>query len=301
MGVHWLKNKNYFPVFIVAMITVSLSGDIFFYTQSIDDIEQREAEKIRSIAVLSSNLIDYSLVKNVIEKGDNNSLEYKNLKKELEKIMECNSDIDDAYIMIKSDKTNIWLFVAGGYSTQDLDENGILTEDELEVELFEEYDISPYENMKKAFDAPIVDEEMYCDKWGCFISAYAPIKDDSGEAFAIIGIDIMNDKLLQKKDALLHETILMVSATIILSSFLGLFFWKNQKNIFEKNKELKKANEEILESKKKIEESNISLKNKVEELDKFKKLTVNRELKMMELKEKIKKLEEQHLEGKNIG
>jgi len=300
IGKHLIKNKNFFVVFIIAMIMVSLLGDIFFYMQSSEDLDEKEAEKIKSIAVLSSKLIDHSLIKDVIETGDNESLEYKTLKKELEKIMDCNSDIDDAYIMIKSDKPDIWLFVAGGYSTVDLNEDGEITEEEYEVSLFEEYNVSQYENMKKSFDVVVTDEEMYCDKWGCFISAYAPITDDSGEAFSIIGIDIINDRLLQKKDALLYETIVLALVTIILSGTLGLLFFRLQRNLFKKNKEIEKSNEALVESKKKLEEFNIDLKSKVEELVSFKKLTVGRELKMMELKKQIKKLEEQHSGENNI-
>ena len=56
---------------------------------------------------------------------------------------------------------------------------------------------------------------------------------------------------------------------------------------------------EIEEKEKKVKESNEKLKEKLEELEKINKLTIGRELKMVELKEEIEKLKKEL--GKNKG
>jgi methyl-accepting chemotaxis protein len=44
--------------------------------------------------------------------------------------------------------------------------------------------------MLEAFEHPVFEKEFYNDKWGIFISAYAPIKDQEGKSVAILGSDV---------------------------------------------------------------------------------------------------------------
>jgi uncharacterized protein Yka (UPF0111/DUF47 family) len=63
------------------------------------------------------------------------------------------------------------------------------------------------------------------------------------------------------------------------------------KEIVNLSEALNKASEQIYLSKKELEESKEEMAKRVAELEKFFKLTVNRELKMIELKKCIKKLQ----------
>lgn len=65
-----------------------------------------------------------------------------------------------------------------------------------------------------------VEDEPTVDRWGTFISGFAPIKDDQGKVIAVIGIDrLAHDILAHQRD--LFNALL---AGLIIVVFLGAFF-----------------------------------------------------------------------------
>lgn len=90
--------------------------------------------------------------------------------------------------------------------------------------LGDEYDLLPA--MEIAFDGTVsADEKFYTDKWGTFLSGYAPIIDSQGNVVAVIGIDIDASLIIQERNSMILNLIiknvisiiLMLIVTIILS------------------------------------------------------------------------------------
>ena len=71
--------------------------------------------------------------------------------------MRIDPGIAEMYTMTRSAKPVFYLFVVDASPPRDKDGDGIISETEKPAELGEEYDISPFPEMKKAFDAPIAD------------------------------------------------------------------------------------------------------------------------------------------------
>ena len=92
----------------------------------------------------------------------------------------------------------------GESDTRDLNGNGVIETNEKAVEFGEKFDVSALPEMKQAFQWSGADQEINCDKWGCWLSGYAPILDGSGNAIAVLGVDIPADRIIQqeKKDSL---------------------------------------------------------------------------------------------------
>lgn len=67
---------------------------------------------------------------------------------------------------------------------------------------------------------PMVEQEPYSDRWGTFLSAYAPIKDSAGRTVAILGIDRLYDRVLGQEAAIAKEGWLIFGLLLVLS---GLF------------------------------------------------------------------------------
>jgi GAF domain-containing protein/HAMP domain-containing protein len=67
---------------------------------------------------------------------------------------------------------------------------------------------------------PIVDQEIYTDKYGTFISGYAPIFNSKGERVGAIGVDILADTIIAKQNQILVQSILI----LLLGAALGIFF-----------------------------------------------------------------------------
>ena len=59
----------------------------------------------------------------------------------------------------------------------------------------EEFDISAYPEMQKAFETPTVDEQIVRNQNGYYLSGYAPVKDRWGNTAAIVWLVISADNL----------------------------------------------------------------------------------------------------------
>ncbi len=106
--------------------------------------------------------------------GDENTDNYREIQTILESVVDENTGIEDIYTMVKSGE-GTWLYVVDVYAMTPGIGGG--------------YDVSEYPEMQLAFEGPIADEEITIDKWGVWLSAYAPIYDEEGTAVAILGID----------------------------------------------------------------------------------------------------------------
>ncbi len=141
---------------------------------------------------------------------------FKEIRTQLLKFKSFSPFIDSIYTMVKSDKENIWLFlVDSGDKRKAFARCG------------EAYDVSDAPDMKVAFQRPSVDRELTTDKWGIFLSSYAPIYNKDGQAVAIIAIDVRADSIKQMQFLLAMRFLFILAFGIILSIILGWFFAKS--------------------------------------------------------------------------
>lgn|GEM_PF-929215 len=66
------------------------------------------------------------------------------------------------------------------------------------------------------------ESELYSDKWGTWISAFAPLKDQSGKVVAVLGLDIDAGYVRQLQQAIRGRVI--VSFVVTYSVFFGLIY-----------------------------------------------------------------------------
>ena len=115
--------------------------------------------------------------------------DYQAMRSVLQKIKTSDVRVDDVYVMVKTDKRNIWKFVVSAAITEDRNNNGKLDPEEIMPGIGEEYDVSPSPQMQIAFGGPIADVEPAPDKWGVWLSGYYPIYNANEQAVAIVGVD----------------------------------------------------------------------------------------------------------------
>ncbi|OGX07039.1 MAG: hypothetical protein A2Z88_03020 [Omnitrophica WOR_2 bacterium GWA2_47_8] len=90
----------------------------------------------------------------------------------------------------------------------------------------DKYNAARFPEMMKALNGPSADKKLEIDEWGATLSGYAPIRDSSGKAVAVIGVDA------DAKDVYsLYKTVRMrVGVTllfgILLSVLAGILFSK---------------------------------------------------------------------------
>jgi PAS domain S-box-containing protein len=101
--------------------------------------------------------------------------------------------------------------------TSDADGNGTIEEKEKKVRFAEKFDVTALPEMKKAFTKSSADQEINCDKWGCWLSGYAPIIDKKGNAIAILGVDIPAEQIIRQERK--TEIAIMTGLGIIATLF----------------------------------------------------------------------------------
>lgn len=156
-------------ILILVIFTVIL-GTACFYSFN------KEYEKLRNEAKNSItkyiDCVDGDKLQAVMEKQDIKSEEFKEI---YDSMVKANVlyDFKDTYTMGKKSDTTGYFIVNASADPAGLGEEYAL-EDE----------------MKEAFNGKVVvTRKPYTDKWGTCISAYAPVKNSSGEVIAIVGGD----------------------------------------------------------------------------------------------------------------
>ncbi|TBR15980.1 HD domain-containing protein, partial [bacterium] len=135
---------------------------------------------------------------------------YKEIRDVLRKIKDSSSLIDSVYTMVKTNKDDIWAFVVdSGDKKRTIAYCG------------ERYDVSNMPQMRLAFNGPIVDEEPSADKWGMWLSGYAPVYNRQGQGVAIVGIDVSIESIHDMQAILLSRFLWALLSGIILSIFMG--------------------------------------------------------------------------------
>ncbi|MBU1727660.1 MAG: hypothetical protein KJ880_08530, partial [Candidatus Omnitrophica bacterium] len=183
-------------IFACVMILVLFASGYLIYKTALGEQKEELRSKIVSMAKLSSLLINGDLHSSIKpEIASQATPAYIEIKSILEKIRKSDSLIDSVYTMVKSNKEDIWVFIVDSGNKR-----GIT------AYCGERYDVSRFPEMRKAFTVPSVDKKCNIDKWGMFLSGYAPIYNSQKEVVAIVGIDV-TAKSIQRLQLLLAKKI----------------------------------------------------------------------------------------------
>lgn len=196
-----------FVSLISMLILISLNLIVF---RNIFSKMQQDAKNYVQDA---QGIIDADKLNNVINNGDMNSIEYKEIR---ETMIKWKNDKDVTYVYTLSKGENNANFIVDG---------SIVNSDEIG----EEYPLE--DEMKDAFDGQVsVNKKPMKDDLGTFISAYAPVKDSSGNIIAIVGIDKEVSEFVVIKNKILLDVIIAAVIIMILSIGISTFFSKKLSN-----------------------------------------------------------------------
>lgn len=211
-------------IFIFLLVGVLFVTTYFIYQSAITQQSEELRNKLLSQVRLASMLIDTEkLVQIKPELASQNTLIYKEIKQILDRIRNSDKIIDSVYTMIKSDKENIWIFLVDSG-----DKRG------MSAFCGELYDVSKIPEMQMAFSLPSADKKFNADKWGVFVSGYAPLHNRLGEAKAIVGIDIKAESIRNMQLILAKKIVWVLVLGVLFSLFLGWFVAKNITNPIKK-------------------------------------------------------------------
>lgn len=268
---------SYLPLVIGALITSILIYIIFQDTQSILKERLRErilglvstaslqftGEEIEEISINESKLsklIEPILSDAQITINESKIIEYINSENFLKKntiinvtqkmkaIRAINPNVKYVYILEKTKDPKNAHFVTDSDTVipVDWDGNGKLDEIEIPPLPGEDYDISDIPAVTDGFNIPSVMEELYEDKWGAFLSGYAPIKNKDGKVIAVLGMDVQVDDFYKLISATLIPFIVLAITllTMLAVQTIALVrIWGNRVNMV---KELDRQKDELL-------------------------------------------------------
>lgn len=185
-----------FSLCFCAAIALGMTYGLYLYTLNL--MKEQVGGKLMSIASTAAPEIDARDLEPLHFARDMETEAYQRVFKKLNEIRERNKDnhIMYAYIFRPTAQPTLWEFVADADSNYDIpllskDHNGDGVIDEADENAWPGllYDATGQEFVTKGLRGPMV-EGFATDKWGTFLTGFAPIRDSNGSAVAILGLDM---------------------------------------------------------------------------------------------------------------
>ena len=202
--------RAYAPIYDEAGKAIAILGVELYMDEFLDEEKNPDVIQDYWVGVVenAASEIDADKLAQLKTPEDEHTAAYGELKSILQSVKAKNPEIYEIYIMAESDKENILLYLVDVYEPP---------------EIREEYNVSEYPQMQLAFDGAIADEEITIDKWGAWLSAYAPIYDDNGTAVAIVGLDMDVGNVVIAEENLRNGLIFIFLAALLLSVIASIF------------------------------------------------------------------------------
>ena len=189
-------------------VVVLVSGSIgtYFYLNAADSLMKGLQDRLSSSAALISRTLDARELRNIRNESDiTNPVYTANLQK-LRNFRRMNTDIAYLYVMRRVGDTVF--FVIDSDETEKQALPGKKYEDAMPP-------------LMKGFTGISVDDKTYSDKWGSFLSGYAPINNGTGEY--LVGIDMRANEVQEKFTKLRISGIISLITSLILALIFSQF------------------------------------------------------------------------------
>jgi phosphoserine phosphatase RsbU/P len=156
----------------------------------------------------------------------------------LRDIMDADSQIAFAYsAILKDDKVYFILDATPPPKPGERDDS---------VSIMEQYNPAPPELLRTLRERrATVTKEPYTDKWGTFISAYAPIFDHAKNFVGAVGVDLKIDNFQRRLAQIQRVSYLAIAISFLLAIVIGLvLYWqkKTDRNIIELKRQFRIVN-----------------------------------------------------------
>ncbi|NYT07742.1 MAG: HAMP domain-containing protein [Methanomicrobiales archaeon] len=198
-------------VFLVIIILIS--GIAAFVTFDVAGGALRESirdELMTSAGIMATQVNASEILP--LKPGDEGSPAYIAVARHLATMRSANDEITNAYIMYVDDNQVI-SFVVDDFWLEDPGQA---------ARIGEVYPSPDREQIFMALSVPAASENVYTDKWGTFISGYAPIRDENGNTVAVLGIDVEASDLPERVSAVRNAYIALMGS-LILAGTLAVF------------------------------------------------------------------------------
>jgi HAMP domain-containing protein len=214
---HSLQTKLTASFVVLILVVSSLT---FFYTFSetksaLKELTQDELQALAAVTASQLSGADADAM-SALKEGDETQPVFVVLRDKLKAIRASHSDIKYVYTMRRTDGGVVFLVDADHGNKEDPG-----------AAIGEQYEGTKGE-LLKGFSS---------DKWGTFLSGYAPIRNSQGAIIGLIGIDMASDRVIEKQEFIGTTIYYVMAVAIVLAGFFILLFSKTIiKDIHELNR-----------------------------------------------------------------
>ena len=210
LWMNFSTEKKLFLSHFLAIVLVSGSMGSYFYHNAIDSLLGSLQARLKYSAALLSTTVDPKTLDQVVSPADKALDSYQKGVAHLRELVKSNPDIAFIYVMRRD----------GAVIRFVLDSDPDTPADPGEI-----YPVHVHA-LLEGFSKAGSDRELFHDKWGTFMSGFAPLH--GGEGRYVIGIDMRADEVANKLDALRTTGVLSLAFSLFLAFLFSHFFARSQ-------------------------------------------------------------------------
>lgn len=235
-----------FAIISLASLLGTLGTTYAFYQRALEAFEYQQRRELMQVARTAAVLVDGDRHRALAESGTLDSADYLALVAPLRALRKSGIVAEVYTMVLRGDEVLFVLdaaedsaFGSGGESRRAL--------------LREPYPDAPPELLEALHTgAVITDEAPTRDRWGTWMSAYAPIRDAQGRRVGIAGVDLPAEEYWARRGQIHLAGAIAFATSVLISVLFGLggyafqrFVTRHDEELTRRNDELREANEEL--------------------------------------------------------
>lgn len=192
-----------------AVVLVSGSIGSYFYSSAMDNLMHSLQSRLLNTAAMLSEVFSADELGALDSAEDMRTPEYQTLVQRLRRLANTNDDIAFVYIMRKVGERAA--FVLDSDPDQPAQPGEIYQQN--------------VPTLMQGFDHPSVDTQITTDRWGSFLSGYAPLHDGRGDY--LVGLDMKADQVAHKMQQLKQAGLISLGVSLLLAVLFSNGLAKN--------------------------------------------------------------------------
>ncbi len=205
----------------LAIFAISSSTLVVSYFAEEQSLRTQIRSNLRDLAGLAATTLDTSPSRGVLAPGLLDSATYRQATEPLLRLRREVPDLYYAYTLVPSATGFRFGVDSSAFIRNPGDDTPVALPGEL-------YDDAP-PGVERAFRSGqvVVSAEPYTDKWGSFISAFAPLRDSQGQTVGLLGLDLSIGSLEGLLRPLRQTLALALVASAALAAVVALGRWRS--------------------------------------------------------------------------
>ena len=208
----------------VAALFVVAAGILGLWVSSTNSIDENYRHYLMGLAQTASTLVDPALHNTIRKAGQLNGPDYTRAVEPLRRMRAALPDVHYIYTMVADGSKISFVLDAAqpGLNPSGIDDQAAVGEvyDEREPAMLQALGDGHQPGVAAATDRP------YMDKWGAFMTGWAPILDSAGQQIGVIGVDVDASVYIARVAAARHWALLGVAPACILIAIVGCAFYR---------------------------------------------------------------------------